>query len=72
MEPPGVRPFLVAELSGEIVAAMSLATGAIVANPFRRTLEASDLLRLRAGQIAQHQYAPGAQQPPPAAAPAAA
>jgi hypothetical protein len=46
-------PFLVADLSGEVVAAMSLATGETIADPFRRTADASDLLRLRAEQIAE-------------------
>ena len=45
-------PFIVAELGGEIVAAMSLKTRAVVADPFRRTADATDLLRLRADQIA--------------------
>src|SRR5919107_5327951 len=45
-------PFLVGELSGETVAALSLATGTVVADPFRRTGDAADMLRLRAQQIA--------------------
>jgi hypothetical protein len=45
-------PFLVADLSGEVVAAMSLSSGDVVADPFRRTRDATDLLRLRAAQIA--------------------
>src|SRR3712207_5345182 len=44
-------PLIVAELRGEIVAARSLLTGAVVADPFRRTKDATDLLRLRAEQI---------------------
>jgi hypothetical protein len=51
----GEGPFLVAELAGEAVAAMSLSSGTIVADPFRRTRDAEDLLRLRAGQIAQRE-----------------
>ena len=46
-------PLIVAELRGEIVAARSLLTGAVVANPFRRTKDATDLLRLRAEQLAE-------------------
>src|SRR3954451_6303242 len=44
-------PFLVAELGGEIEAAVSLSSGAIVANPFRLTADAVALLRLRAAQV---------------------
>jgi hypothetical protein len=44
-------PFLVAELSGEIVAAVSLATGTVVADPFRPTSDAVAMLRLRAAQV---------------------
>ena len=65
-------PHLVAELSGEIVAALSLASGAVVADPFRRTREASDLLRLRAAQIAQHAEAGAARRLRAALAPATA
>src|SRR5919199_5778383 len=46
------EPLLVAEEDGQIVAAMSLATGETVADPFRRTAGAVALLRLRAGQHA--------------------
>ena len=46
-------PFLVAELDGEAVAAMSLASGAVVADPFRRTGDAADMLRLRSVQITE-------------------
>lgn len=45
-------PYLVAELTGELVAAMSLSTKQIVADPFRRTRDAADLLRMRAAQLA--------------------
>lgn len=48
-------PFLVAELTGEVVAAMSLASGQVVADPFRRTRDAEDLLRMRARQIAERE-----------------
>ena len=43
-------PFLVAETGGEIVAARSLATGAVVADPFRPTSDIVAMLRLRAAQ----------------------
>ena len=44
--PPG--PHLVAERAGEIQAAISLRTGALVANPFVRTAELCDLLMVHA------------------------
>jgi hypothetical protein len=44
-------PFLVAEADGEIVAARSLSTGAVVADPFRLTSDAVAMLRLRANQV---------------------
>src|SRR4051794_33159831 len=50
------EPLLVADEGGTIVAAISLATGEVVADPFRRTAGAVALLPLRAS-------------PPPAAAP---
>jgi antirestriction protein ArdC len=43
--------FLVAELGDEIVAAKSLSTGAVVADPFRRTADAVAMLDLRAAQL---------------------
>ena len=47
--PPG--PHLVAERGGRIEAGISLATGELVADPFRRTAELCELLRCHAGQI---------------------
>ena len=44
-------PFLVAEMSGEIVAALSLSSGTAVADPFRPTGDAVAMLHLRAMQI---------------------
>ncbi|MEA2413088.1 MAG: hypothetical protein QOC77_3649 [Thermoleophilaceae bacterium] len=44
-------PFLVAEAGGEIVAARSLSTGAVVADPFRLTSDIVAMLRLRANQV---------------------
>src|SRR3954470_23857280 len=55
--PPPRGPFIVAELGGEIVAAMSLKTRTAVADPFRRTAAAGDLLRRRAEQIAARELA---------------
>jgi hypothetical protein len=46
-------PFLVAEAGGEIVAARSLATGAVVADPFRLTSDVVAMLRLRASQVSE-------------------
>ena len=36
---------------------MSLSSGAVIADPFRRTADAVDLLRLRAAQIAEREQA---------------
>jgi hypothetical protein len=44
-------PFLVAELAGEIEAAVSLSSGTVVANPFCLTADAVAMLRLRAAQV---------------------
>jgi len=44
-------PFLVAEASGEIVAARSLTTGTVIADPFRLTSDIVAMLGLRAGQL---------------------
>jgi hypothetical protein len=49
--PPG--PYLVAEAGGEIVAARSLSTGAVVADPFRLTSDIVAMLRLRASQVSE-------------------
>lgn len=47
--PPG--PHLLAERDGRIEAAVSLASGELVADPFRRTEELCDLLRCHAGEV---------------------
>jgi hypothetical protein len=47
--PPG--PYLVAERDRRIEAAISLATGGLMADPFRRTAEICELLRCHAGDI---------------------
>ena len=44
-------PFLVAETGGEIVAARSLTTGCVIADPFRLTSDIVAMLRLRANQV---------------------
>ncbi len=49
--PPG--PFLLAETGGEIVAARSLSTGAVVADPFRPTSDIVAMLHLRASQMSE-------------------
>ena len=46
-------PFLVAEAGGEIVAARSLASGAVIADPFRLTSDIVAMLRLRAAQVSE-------------------
>ena len=47
--PPG--PHLVAEREGRIEAAVSLASGELLADPFRRTAELCELLRCHAGEV---------------------
>jgi hypothetical protein len=47
--PPG--PHLVAERDGRIDAALSLSTDELIADPFRRTAELSELLRCQAGGL---------------------
>jgi hypothetical protein len=47
--PPG--PHLVAERDGRIDAALSLATGEVVADPFRPTADLGELLRCHAGGL---------------------
>ena len=51
----GEGPYLVAEIADEMLAAMSLASGTVVADPFRRTRDAVELLRMRAEQIAERE-----------------
>ena len=45
------EPLLVAERDGEIVAALSMRSGDAIADPFQRTADTVDLLRLRARQF---------------------
>ena|SRR5437763_1308948 len=44
---------LVGEVAGEVIAAVSLASGHVVANPFTHTAEAVHMLNLRREQLAQ-------------------
>jgi hypothetical protein len=45
-------PYLVAEVGGEVTAAVSIPTGRVLADPFRRTADEADILRLRSSQLA--------------------
>ena len=45
------QPVLLAEVGGELHAAMSLSQGRVVADPFRPTAELTQLLRARARQL---------------------
>jgi hypothetical protein len=45
---------LIAELDGRPVAALDLARGQVVADPFTRTIDLVDLLRLRASRMREH------------------
>lgn len=45
------RPLLVAEVGGGIVAALDPSRGLLVADPFRHTAAATELLRVRARQL---------------------
>jgi hypothetical protein len=47
----GRAPVLVAEADGELVAATPAAGGAMVTDPFRVTLDITELLRLRSSQL---------------------
>jgi hypothetical protein len=47
--PPG--PHLIAEREGRMDAALSLSTGELIADPFRRTAEICELLRCHAGGL---------------------
>ena len=52
------EPMVLAESEAGIVAALSLETGDAIADPFRRTYEALELLRLRASQLPRHEERP--------------
>lgn len=47
--PPGT--LLAADAGGELIAAISLGTGRVIADPFRPTADAVELLRRRRAQI---------------------
>jgi hypothetical protein len=57
------HPILLAELSGQPVAAVSLADGAVVADPFVPTAEVVALLKLRARQLRRVSPGRGAPRP---------
>jgi hypothetical protein len=48
------RPVLLAEVDGALLAALSLCNGAVVADPFHRTVDLASLLRATAHQIEAH------------------
>jgi hypothetical protein len=48
---PPTPPVLIAEIDGEIRAALSLHDNALIADPFHRTLAAQELLLARAAQL---------------------
>lgn len=50
---PPAEPILVAEVEGGLRAALSLADGAVIADPFHPTLAILELLRTRAEQLEQ-------------------
>jgi hypothetical protein len=50
--PPPAQPVLVADVAGELRAALSLADGAVVSDPFFPSAAVVELLRARAGQLA--------------------
>lgn len=50
---------LVAEVAGEIAAALAIDGGETIADPFRPTSDLVDMLELRAAQIAAHGQAKG-------------
>jgi hypothetical protein len=49
-EPPA-NPLLVAEVDGELHAALSLSDGSVIADPFHSTAAIAELLRARARQL---------------------
>ena len=48
---PPAHPVLLAEVDGQLLAALALADGRVVADPFHRTADLIDLLRARAHQL---------------------
>jgi hypothetical protein len=57
-------PLLVAEVDGELRAAVSLIDAGVIANPFHRTLALIELLRVRAAQLGRGQSDRSAAQAP--------
>ena len=51
--PLPAEPLLVAEVGTHVRAAISLADGSVVADPFHRTAELVAMLRIRAGGVAE-------------------
>lgn len=49
--PPLAAPVLLAEIGGQLRAALSLADGGVIADPFHPTTDLVDLLRARARQL---------------------
>jgi hypothetical protein len=58
-QPPLDTDVLLAEVDGVAVAALSLRTGRLVANPFAHTAAIGDLLRCRAASITPPRREPG-------------
>jgi hypothetical protein len=48
---PLEQPVLIAEVNGQLLAALALSDGTVIADPFHRTDYLIDLLRARAGQL---------------------
>jgi hypothetical protein len=48
------QPMLGAERDGQLIAAISIHDGELIADPFRHTAEASELLRVRRSQLNGH------------------
>jgi hypothetical protein len=48
---PMKQPVLLAEVNGQLLAALALSDGAVIADPFHRTAYLIDLLRARAQQL---------------------
>jgi hypothetical protein len=66
---PGGR-LLAAESEGRLLAAISLESGAVIADPFQRTADAVELLRSRAGQLRRAHGPAGPKPVPPLPRPA--
>ena len=51
-------PALVAEIAGNPAAAISLADGRVIADPFQPTVVARQVLRMRLGALRAHEHTP--------------